>query len=98
MGLNTGMAPDAAHARLTNAQFFGKPIAAPVGRTISRTLTRGFQDTRLGLSCPRSALTSAITRIQSGQTLLLKAPLPLPDIFVTAIQSLPDFAVRMTRC
>src|SRR5262245_59358047 len=98
MRLNTEMAPDAAHARLTNAQLFGKPIAAPVGRTISRTLTRGFQDTRLGLGCPRSALTTAITRIQSCQTLLLKALLPLPDIFVTAIQSLPNFPVRMTRC
>src|SRR6516165_6985680 len=98
MGLNTEMAPGAAHARLTNAQLFGKPIAAPVGRTISRTLTRGFQDTRLGLSCPRSALTAAITRIQSCQTLLLKALLPLLDIFVTAMRSLPNFPVRMTRC
>src|SRR5215471_20621025 len=94
---NTEMAPDTAHARLTNTQFFGQPIAAPVGRTISGTLTRGLQDTRLGLSCPRSALTTAITRIQSCQTLLLKALLPLPDIFVTAIQSLPNFPVRMTR-
>src|SRR6516165_6143975 len=62
------------------------------------THARGFQDARLGLSCPRSALTTAITRIQSCQTLLLKALLPLPDIFVTAIQSLPNFPVRMTRC
>jgi hypothetical protein len=80
MELNTEMAPDTAHARLTNAQLFGKPIAALVGRTISRTLTRGFQDARLGLSCPRSALTTAITRIQSCQTLLLKALLPLPSL------------------
>jgi hypothetical protein len=50
--------------------------AGPVGRTIRRTLTRGFQDTRLGLSCPRSALTTAIMRIESCQTLLLKALLP----------------------
>src|SRR5260221_1763509 len=97
MRLNTEMAPDTAYARLTNAQLFGKPIAAPVGRTISGTVTRGLQDTRLGLSCPRSALTSTITRIESCQTLLLKAPLPLPDILVTAIQSLPNFPVRMTR-
>src|SRR5262252_4823452 len=98
MRLNTEIAPDTAHARLTNAQLFGKPIAAPVGRTISGTLTGGLQDTRLSLSCPRSALTTAITRIQSCQTLLLKSLLPLPDIFVTAIQSLPDFPVRTTRC
>src|SRR5262245_58704055 len=98
MRLNTEMAPDTAHARLTNAQLFGKPVAAPVGRAISGTLTRGLQDTRLGLSCPRSALTAAITRIESCQTLLLKALLPLPDIFVTAIQSLPNFPVRMTCC
>jgi hypothetical protein len=98
MRLNTEMAPDTAHARLANAQLFGKPIAAPVAPTISGTLTRGLQDTRLGLRCPRSALTTAITRIKSGQTLLLKAPLPLPDILVTAIQLLPNFPVRMTRC
>src|SRR5215472_5053890 len=98
MRLNTEMAPDTAHARLTNAQLFGKPVAAPVGRAISGTLTRGLQDTRLGLSCPRSALTAAITRIESCQTLLLKALLPLPDILVTAIQSLANFSVRMTRC
>ena len=61
MRLNTEMAPDATHARLTNAQLFGKPIAAPVGRTISRTLTRGFQDARLGLSCTGSAWTTAVT-------------------------------------
>ena len=35
MRLNTEMAPDTAHARLTNAQLFGKPIAAPMGRTIN---------------------------------------------------------------
>ena len=98
MRLNTEIAPDTAHARLTNAQLFGQPIAAPMGRTISGTLARGLQDTRLGLGCPRSALTTAITRIESGQTLFLKAPLPLPDILVTAIQSLPNFPVRMTRC
>src|SRR5258706_788701 len=59
MRLNTEIAPDTAHARLTNAQLFGQPIAAPMGRTISGTLTRGLQDTRLGLGCPRSALTTA---------------------------------------
>jgi len=98
MRLNTEMAPDTAHARLANAQLFGKPIAAPMGRTVSGTLTRGLQDTRLSLSGPRSALTTAITRIKSRQTLLLKAILPLPDILVTAIQSLSNFSVRMTRC
>src|SRR5437660_281967 len=41
MRLNTEMAPDTAHARLTNAQLFGKPIAAPVGRAVSRPLTGG---------------------------------------------------------
>src|SRR6516165_1926786 len=40
MRLNTKMAPDTVHARPTNGQLFGKPIAAPVGRTISGTLTR----------------------------------------------------------
>src|SRR5258708_15175744 len=98
MRLNTERAPDTAHARLTNAQLFGQPIAAPMGRSIRGTLTRGLQDTRLGLGCPRSALTTAIARIESGQTFFLKAPLPLPDILVTAIQSLPNFPVRMTRC
>src|ERR1700756_5189400 len=90
MRLNTEMAPDTAHARLANAQLSGQPIAAPVGRTVSGTLTRGLQDTRLSLSGPRSALTPVITRIKSRQTLLLKALLPLPDILVTAIQS-PDW-------
>src|SRR5260370_11497950 len=98
MRLNTELAPDTAHARLTNAQLFSKPIAAPMGRTISGTLARGLQDTRLGFGCPRSALTTAITRIESGQTLFLKAPLPLPDILVTPFQPLPNFPVRMTRC
>src|SRR6266436_10086744 len=45
MRLNTEMAPDTADARLTNAQLFGKPIAAPVGPTISGTVTRGLEDT-----------------------------------------------------
>src|SRR6516162_8980432 len=98
MGLNTKLAPDTAHARLTNTQFFSQPIAAPVGPTIPRTLTRGLQNTRLGLSRPRPALTTPITRVQSCQTLLLKAPLPLPDILITAIQLLPNFPVRMARC
>src|ERR1700741_2820930 len=98
MRLTTGKAPDPAHARLSNAQLSGQPIAAPVGRTVSGTLTRGLQDTRLSLSGPRSALTPVITRIKSRQTLLLKALLPLPDILVTAIQSPPNFPVRMTRC
>src|SRR6201985_3200158 len=73
------------HFHLAFAQSFG-------------TGTRGLQDTRLSLSGPRSALTPVITRIKSRQTLLLKALLPLPDILVTAIQSLPNFPVRMTRC
>src|SRR5215471_5131342 len=98
MRLNTELAPDTAHARLTNTQLFGQPIAAPVGRTISGTLTGGLQDTRLGLSGPRPAWTTPITRIESRQTLLLKAPLPLPDILITAIQPPPHFPVRMTRC
>src|SRR6202048_2699315 len=91
MRLNTEMAPDTAHARLA----FAQPIATPVGRTVSGTLTGGLQDTRLSLSGSGSALTTAITRIESGQTLLLKAPLPFPDILVTAIQPLPNFPVRM---
>src|ERR1700738_856361 len=78
MRLNTEIAPDTAHARLTNAQLFGKPIAAPMGRTISGTLPRGLQDTRLGLGCPRSALTTAITRIESGQTLFLESASSTP--------------------
>src|SRR5260221_3421691 len=86
MRLNTKMAPDTAHARLTHAQLFGKPIAAPMGRTISGTLTRGLQDTRLRLGCPLSPLPIPLTRIDPGQTLFLKAPLPLPYILVTAIQ------------
>ena len=98
MRLNAEMAPDTAHARLANAQLFGQPIAAPVGRAVSRPLTGGLQDTRLGLSCTGSALTAAIKRIESRQTPLLKALLPLPDILVTAIQPLPNFPVRMTCC
>src|SRR5258708_21762258 len=35
--LNTEITPDTAHARLTNDQLFGQPIAAPLGATISRT-------------------------------------------------------------
>src|SRR5258708_6545579 len=98
MRLNTEMAPYTAHARLANAQLFGKPIATPVGRTIRGTLTGGLPDPRLGLRCSGSSLTTAITRIESGQTLLLKALLPLPDILFTAIQPLPNFPVRTPRC
>src|SRR6266550_8126816 len=43
MRLNTEMAPDTAHARLAKAQLFGQPIATPVGRTVSGTLTCGLQ-------------------------------------------------------
>jgi len=85
MRLNAEMAPDPVYARLANAQSFGQPIAAPVGRTVGRTLPRGLQDACLGLSGTGSALTTAITRIESRQTLLLKALLPLPDILVTTI-------------
>src|SRR5260221_616637 len=85
MRVNAEMAPDPAYARLANAQSFGQLIAAPVGRTVRRTLTRGLQDAYLGLSGTGSALTTAITRIESRQTLLLKAPLPLPDILDTTI-------------
>src|SRR5258708_273917 len=70
MRLNTEMAPDTAHARLANAQLFGQPIATPVGRTVTRTLTGGLQQPRLGLRCSGSALTAAITRIESRQPLL----------------------------
>src|SRR6202048_4511984 len=70
--LKPEIAQDSPHSRLTNAQLLAKPIAAPMGRTISGTLPRGLQDTRLGLGCPRSALTTAITRIESGQTLFLE--------------------------
>src|SRR6266550_5004411 len=98
MRLNTEMAPDTAHARLAKAQLFGQPIAAPAGRAVSGTLTGSLQDPRLGLRCSGSAWTTAITRIEAGQTLLLKALLPLPDILVTAIQPLPNFSVRMTCC
>src|SRR5260221_14323765 len=85
MRLNAEMAPDPAYARLANAQSFGQPITAPVGRTVRSTLTRGLHDACLGLSGTGSAVTTAITRIESRQTLLLKAPLPLPDILVTTI-------------
>src|SRR5260370_32343651 len=98
MRLNTEMAPDTAHARLANAQLFGQPIATPGGRTVSETLTGGLQDPRLGLRCSGSALTTAITRIECRQTLLLKALLPLTDILVTAIPPLPSFPVRMPCC
>src|SRR6266404_4733930 len=40
MRLNAEMAPDTAHARLAKAQLFGQPITAPMGRTVSGTLTR----------------------------------------------------------
>src|SRR5258708_13289467 len=49
MRLNTEMAPDTAHARLPKAQLFGQPIATPVGRTLSGTLTRALQDPPLAL-------------------------------------------------
>ena len=78
MRLNTEMAPDTAHARLANAQLFGQPIATPVGRTVSGTLTGGLQDPRLGLRCSGSALTTAITRIESGQTLFLESASSIP--------------------
>src|SRR5260370_1879693 len=98
MRLNTEMAPDTAHARLANAQLFGQPIATPVGRTVSGTLTGGLHDPRLGLRCSVSALTTPLTRIEPPQTLPFKALLPLPDILVTAIHPLPYFPVRTPRC
>src|SRR5260221_6869677 len=85
MRLNAEMAPDPAYARIANAPSLGQPIAAPVGRTVRRTLTRCLLDACLRLRGTGLALTTAITRIESRQTLLLKAPLPLPDILVTTI-------------
>src|ERR1700692_569326 len=96
MRLNTEMAPDPADTGLANAQLFGQPIAAPVGGPVGRTSTSGLQDTGLPLGGTRPRLTPPITRIQSCQTLFLKALLPLPDILVTAIQPLPNFPIRMT--
>src|SRR5260221_104818 len=83
--LTAEMAHDQAYVRLAKPQSFGQLIAVSVGRTVRRTLTRGLQDACLGLSGTGSELTTAITRIESRQTLLLKAPLPLPDILVTTI-------------
>ena len=96
MRLNTEMAPDTADTGLAKAQLFGQSIAAPVGCPVGRTLTGGLQDTGLALGGTRPRLTTPITRIQSRQTLFLKALLPLPDILVAAIQALPNFPVRMT--
>src|SRR3981081_2201385 len=96
MRLNTEMAPDTAHTGLAKAQLFGQPIAAPVGGCVGGTLTGGLQDTRFDLSCARPALTTPITRIESCQTLFLKAFLPLPDILVAAIQALPNSPARIT--
>ena len=96
MRLNTEMSPDTADTGLADAQLFGQSIAAPVGCPVGRTLTGGLQDTCLALGGTRPRLTASITRIQSCQTLLLKALLPLPDILVAAIQPLPNFPVRMT--
>src|SRR4029077_9131854 len=45
MRLHTEMAADNDHGPLANAQLSAQPIAAPVGRTVSGTLTRGLQDT-----------------------------------------------------
>src|SRR5271169_2374425 len=94
--LNTEMAPDTADTGLANAQLFGQSIAAPVGCPVGRTLTGGLQETCLALGGTRPRLTTPITRIQSCQTLFLKALLPLSDILVAAIQALPNFPVRMT--
>src|ERR1700759_2217293 len=96
MRLNTEMAPDPADTGLAHAQLFGQPIAAPMGGPIGRTSPRGLHDPGLPLGGTRPRLTPPITRIQSCQTLFLKALLPLPDILVAAIQTLPNFTVRMT--
>src|SRR6202035_2855907 len=89
MRLNTEMTPDTADTGLADAQLFGQSIAAPVGCPVDRTLTGGLKDTGLPLGGTRPRLATPITRIQSCQTLFLKALLPLPDILVTAIQPLP---------
>jgi hypothetical protein len=96
MRLNTEMAPNTTHRGLAKTQLPGQPIAAPVGGTVGGTLTGGLKDPRLDLRWPRPALTASKTRIESCQTSLLKALLPLPDILVTAIQALANFTVRMT--
>src|SRR6478609_11665286 len=96
MRLNPEMAPDPADAGLAKAQLFGQPIAAPMGRTLGGTLTGSLQDSRLNLCSTRPALTTPIARIKPCQTLLFKALLPLPNILVAAMQSLPHFPVRMT--
>src|SRR5438132_3238418 len=62
MRLNTEMAPDTAHARLANAQLFGQPIAALVGRTVVGTLMGGLQDNRLTIRCSRSTVNTHIPR------------------------------------
>src|ERR1700704_1110218 len=84
MRLNPEMAPDPADAGLAKAQFFGQPIAAPMGRTVRGTLTGSLQDSRLNFRGTRPALTTPIARIKPRQTLLLKALLPLPNILVAA--------------
>src|SRR5258708_28418733 len=98
MRLQTEMTTDSADAGLAQAQCFGQSIAAPMSRSVARTLAGELQNPRLGLRGPSSAWTSAITRIEPGQTIFLKAPFPLPDILVTAIQPLANFPVRMARC
>jgi hypothetical protein len=80
MRLQTEMTPDSADAGLAQAQFFGQSIAAPMSRSVARTLAGELQNPRLGLRGPSSAWTSAITRIESGQTILLKAPFPSGEL------------------
>src|SRR5260370_13996369 len=52
MRLNAEMSPDPAYARLANAQSFGQPLSAPMGRTVPRTLTLSPNDAPLGFSGP----------------------------------------------
>src|SRR5260370_42052300 len=75
-----------------------KPITAPVGRSVGRAASRQFQNARFGLRRAPSVLGAAVPRIQTDQSLLLKALLPKTDVTISASEPLTNFTVRPTSC
>ena len=94
VGLQPKLPPHSTDRRLTDTQFLGKPITAPVGRSVGRFAPGQFQNARFGLRRATAVLGATVTRIQTDQSLLLKALLPKTDVTIGASEPLTNLTVR----
>src|SRR4029077_12215453 len=87
MWLQPELPPHFANGRLTDSDFFGQSVTAPMRRAIAGTASCQFQDPRLGRRTAAPVLVPTVARSQTHQTLLRKALLPNANVSISATQS-----------